>query len=224
MSRITRQTSVIPGCSAGRTVIRTVRAGGVSRDRKDTQMGRCSHAAISARRTISDAETCNAPQISTNSLVPIGRRPRRPLDSDEGVTPVHREIAAADKSWRAISARSSATIRASRGGCMYAILHDTPQESSIFDVLTRLDGSLSGMPRGTKSLPTDAEKTLGSAIYVRMRDAGVSQEAIGDALGISQSQVSRILSGVRPTTLTELVAIAERLGVKVSVLLEEVGL
>ena len=87
-----------------------------------------------------------------------------------------------------------------------------------------LGGTLSGMPRGMKSLPTDAENALGRAIYVYMRDAGVSQEALGDVLGISQSQVSRILNGVRPTTLTELVAIADRLGIKASVLLGEVGL
>lgn len=72
-------------------------------------------------------------------------------------------------------------------------LHDTRQESRPNGVLGPLGGTLSGMPRGTKSLPTDAEKALGSAIYVHMREAGVSQEAIGEALGISQSQVSRIV-------------------------------
>ena len=55
-----------------------------------------------------------------------------------------------------------------------------------------------------------------AVIEVERLDRGMTQEALARAAGISQSSVSRILSGVAPVTLPELLPICEALGLSLS--------
>ena len=56
---------------------------------------------------------------------------------------------------------------------------------------------------------TDLE--LGSRIAQAREAARMTQEALGEALGVGKSVMSRIEAGQRPITATELEALAERL-------------
>lgn len=65
------------------------------------------------------------------------------------------------------------------------------------------------------------QQDLGRRIATARERRGLSQAHLADALGVSQSAVSRIESGERSVDSIELAAIAERLGVSVLELLED---
>ncbi|GAB3884397.1 hypothetical protein GCM10028802_33280 [Terrabacter terrigena] len=48
------------------------------------------------------------------------------------------------------------------------------------------------------------------------RARGIGQAQLAEAVGVSQSQVSRILAGKRPATLNELLALCEAVGLPLS--------
>lgn len=52
----------------------------------------------------------------------------------------------------------------------------------------------------------------------------LTQEVIGAAVGVHQSQVSRILSGARPVTLTELMRLLDLVGMSLSEAAERAGI
>jgi bacteriophage CI repressor helix-turn-helix domain len=57
---------------------------------------------------------------------------------------------------------------------------------------------------------------MGAAIASACEAAGLSQRALGDRTGISQSTLSRILSGKRSAKMTEIILIAEATGCTVA--------
>jgi len=72
------------------------------------------------------------------------------------------------------------------------------------------------MPRGSKTLPSQREKTIMRALQDVREERGISQATVAEVLGISQGQVSRLEAGVRPITLTELLTFCEVVGVSLS--------
>lgn len=67
--------------------------------------------------------------------------------------------------------------------------------------------------------PTD----IAGAIKGRLREAGISQTAVADALGIDRSALNRRLNGHQPITSTDLLALAELLNVSVAALVTAGG-
>lgn len=61
-----------------------------------------------------------------------------------------------------------------------------------------------------------AKTPMGAAIASACEAAGLSQRALGDRTGISQSTLSRILSGKRSAKMTEIILIAEATGCTVA--------
>jgi bacteriophage CI repressor helix-turn-helix domain len=57
---------------------------------------------------------------------------------------------------------------------------------------------------------------MGAAIASACEAAGLSQRALGDRTGISQSTLSRILSGKRSAKMTEIILMAEATGCTVA--------
>jgi transcriptional regulator with XRE-family HTH domain len=57
---------------------------------------------------------------------------------------------------------------------------------------------------------------MGKAIESAREAAGLSQRALEDRTGISQSTLSRILSGKRPAKMTEIILIADATGCTVA--------
>ena len=65
----------------------------------------------------------------------------------------------------------------------------------------------------------NADEITGKRIYDLMRDRGLTQAALGQAIGLSQVAAGRKLSGVRGWTLDELLAAARFLNVEVTALM-----
>ncbi len=61
-----------------------------------------------------------------------------------------------------------------------------------------------------------AKTPMGAAIASACEAAGLSQRALGDRTGISQSTLSRILSGKRSAKMTEIILMAEATGCTVA--------
>ena len=61
-----------------------------------------------------------------------------------------------------------------------------------------------------------AKTPMGAAIVSACEAAGLSQRALGDRTGISQSTLSRILSGKRSAKMTEIILMAEATGCTVA--------
>jgi len=59
---------------------------------------------------------------------------------------------------------------------------------------------------------------VGEAVEAARRDAGLSQRALADRTGISQSTLSRIIAGDRVAKLPELIRIADKTGYPVALL------
>ena len=62
---------------------------------------------------------------------------------------------------------------------------------------------------------------LAAAIASARQNAGVSQELLGAQTGLGQTVISRIESGHRKVEVSELIAIADRLGVDLPTLLDK---
>lgn len=67
-------------------------------------------------------------------------------------------------------------------------------------------------------------KRLGTAVRVRRKAAGLSQEALADAAGIDRSHMGKIERGERNVTLLNVIKIAAALDGLPSDLLREAGL
>lgn len=87
-------------------------------------------------------------------------------------------------------------------------------ESSTYGEKLSGRAMLSGMPNAPKGQPSPREVAYSRVIEAKRREKKVTQGALAEAAGVSQSQVSRILSGERPVTLHELLAMLDRLGLR----------
>lgn len=61
------------------------------------------------------------------------------------------------------------------------------------------------------------------AISDEAKRLGLSQSGLAERAGVSQSQVSRILSGARPVTLNELLGLLDAVGLDLETVAREVG-
>ena len=66
-----------------------------------------------------------------------------------------------------------------------------------------------------KQRPTERERLALQQISDAKEAAGLSQQQLADAAGISQSQVSKVLRGERAVTLMEFVALVDAVGLDV---------
>jgi DNA-binding Xre family transcriptional regulator len=81
--------------------------------------------------------------------------------------------------------------------------------------------TLSPMPSGIKTRPKSLDLTVMSLLDVERERQGMSQTQLGEAVGISQSQVSRVLDGTKPATITEMLRMCAVLGVVASEIFEQ---
>jgi len=66
-----------------------------------------------------------------------------------------------------------------------------------------------------------SDKDFGERIRKLREQSGLSQEALGDRIGIGQSGISRLEDGLRTVTARELVAIGDVFGVPLAQLVED---
>ena len=69
----------------------------------------------------------------------------------------------------------------------------------------------------------EVELRVMEAIEKARRDQGISQESLGAAIGVSQSQVSRILKGLRPASFTEVMRLCAAVGLDPAVVIAQSG-
>lgn len=79
------------------------------------------------------------------------------------------------------------------------------------------------MATGSKALPTTQEQQVSRAIEHARQAQGKSQTWLANMVGISQPQMSRILAGTRPMTLSETLRACDALGLTASEVLREAG-
>lgn len=79
------------------------------------------------------------------------------------------------------------------------------------------------MGRVAKQAPSDVERAMTAVIEERRQAAGMTQAQLARAAGVSQPHVSRILSGARSATVTELIGLCAALGISLSELAAEAG-
>jgi len=72
------------------------------------------------------------------------------------------------------------------------------------------------MPTGTKARPTVTERAIALILTAEMQRQGMTQETLAGIVGISQSQVSRILKGLKPMTMSEMLSMCGALGLVAS--------
>ena len=72
-------------------------------------------------------------------------------------------------------------------------------------------------------MPSDADAALGVRISQLLRERGLTQDKLGEALRIEQGGISRRLNGRVPIRAAELIAIAGFLDVTVAELTERVA-
>jgi len=68
------------------------------------------------------------------------------------------------------------------------------------------------MSTGTKTRPTVTERAIAGILAAAYKRQGMSQGELGAAVGISQSQVSNILAGLKPMSMSEMLNMCEALG------------
>lgn len=86
-------------------------------------------------------------------------------------------------------------------------------------VALRADGRLFTLPRMVSY--DDKLAALGRSVKMHRKAAGISQEQLGLAIDLDQSNLSRFEKGKQGVSLEILVAIAEKLGVPLHLLFEE---
>lgn len=79
------------------------------------------------------------------------------------------------------------------------------------------------MANAPKSLPTSRELAYVQTIGAAAKRLGLTQTALAARAGISQPQVSRILSGERPVTLNELLDLLDAVGLDLADVARDVG-
>lgn len=80
------------------------------------------------------------------------------------------------------------------------------------------------MPRTSRAPVTTRELAVMQRIDEARRDIGMSQEALASAVGVSQGQVSKILAGLRPASLSETLKMLEAVGLTLSDVADELGI
>lgn len=68
------------------------------------------------------------------------------------------------------------------------------------------------MPRGTKTAPGSLELRAAGLIRAELERQGQTIQWLADAVGLSRPQVSKVLSGQKPVTLTEIETMCAALG------------
>lgn len=71
---------------------------------------------------------------------------------------------------------------------------------------------LDGMATSPRALPSTRELAVMARIATAADSRGLSQEDLARSAGISQSQVSRLIAGKKPVTLTELLPLLDAVG------------
>lgn len=77
------------------------------------------------------------------------------------------------------------------------------------------------MSSGMKSLPTDTALAVVEILREELSRQGMNQTYLASVAGISQGQVSKILAGVRPMTLTEFMRMCTGLGLRAADVVEQ---
>ena len=77
------------------------------------------------------------------------------------------------------------------------------------------------MPSGSKTLPCDEDLKVASILDRERLRQNIDQTNLGAMIGISQSQISRMLDGTKPATLTEFMQICKVLGLVASEVIKE---
>lgn len=80
---------------------------------------------------------------------------------------------------------------------------------------------ITGMSTGIKTNPTVTERAIAAVLDAALERQGMTQTELGDAVGISQPQVSKILSGLKPMTMSEMLNMCKALGLVASEVLEQ---
>lgn len=63
------------------------------------------------------------------------------------------------------------------------------------------------MPTGPRTKPGDLDTRIARLLDVARKAQGVSQTDLAERAGVSQSQLSKLLRGAKPMTLTEFLAL-----------------
>lgn len=77
------------------------------------------------------------------------------------------------------------------------------------------------MANAPKQPVLDVELRVMHAIEAAREEQGISQEALGALVGVSQSQVSRMLSGKRPASFTEMLKLCMAVGLDPAVVIAQ---
>jgi transcriptional regulator with XRE-family HTH domain len=72
------------------------------------------------------------------------------------------------------------------------------------------------MPTGTKTRPNVTERAIAGVLDAARERQGITQAELAAAVGISQSQVSNILAGRKPMTMSEMLDMCGALGLVAS--------
>lgn len=79
------------------------------------------------------------------------------------------------------------------------------------------------MPTGSRTVPTAQQQRVSALIDEARKSANMSQETLAEAMGVSQPLLSRMLAGLKPMTVTELIRACEALNLVPSDVLREAG-
>lgn len=83
---------------------------------------------------------------------------------------------------------------------------------------------LYGMATTPRALPSARELAVMARIEAAADELGMTQARLAEAAGISQSQVSKLLAGRKPVTLTELIPLLGAVGLSLSEVAGDLGL
>lgn len=72
------------------------------------------------------------------------------------------------------------------------------------------------MPTGTKALPKNEDLKVALILDEERARQGMDQTVLAAKVGVSQSQISRMLDGTKPATITEFMKMCKALGLVAS--------
>ena len=130
---------------------------------------------------------------------------------------------------RDISARISprSRSRCSRllyGNFMGTVIRAVQQECKYSGGKTCRRVTIGDVPQASKTAPDQRERALVDVVRAAADEKDISQKAIAEHVGISPTQVSRIFSGQKPVTITELMAMMDVVGLDFVTVVRELGL
>lgn len=82
-------------------------------------------------------------------------------------------------------------------------------------------GYVRRVPRGNKAPPGPLSRYIAAELNREVRERGITQATLGNILGVSQSDVSKMLRAERPMTIDELDALCRVLGWSLSAFVGE---